>query len=137
MGIKERQQAAHVALEAAVARLGPLPMPQLAAEVMAQLKPDAPNVIAGAVTASQLVEGFVPDSQLLGLPAYEELRHQLLQLVLEGLQALEHASLICVEYEVRGIGHLCYLPNRRGLAALRDGTVEASVRANQPREPAW
>jgi hypothetical protein len=68
---------------------------------------------------------------LLGVA--DNLNRQLLQLIIEGLQALEHASLICLHFETRGIGHLTYQPTRRGLAALWHGTVEESVRANEPR----
>jgi hypothetical protein len=137
MGTRERQQAAHIALEVAVTRLSPLPIPQLATEVMAQLRPDAPDAASRPLTAPELVEGFAADSLLAGLPEQDnELRRRLTLLVLEGLQALEHASLICVQYNSHGIGHLTYLLTRRGLAALGHGTVEASVRASEPRDPA-
>jgi hypothetical protein len=137
MGTRERQQAAHVALAAAVARLGSLPVPQLAAEVMARLGPDGPDAVSRPLTAPELVEGFAEGALLAGLPAGDnEVRRQLVLLVLEGLQALEHASLICFQYNSHGIGHLSYMLTRRGQAALWHGTVEASVRASEPRESA-
>jgi hypothetical protein len=37
-------------------------------------------------------------------PAHKQLQAHLRQLILEGLQALEHASLICIHFEQRGIG---------------------------------
>jgi hypothetical protein len=122
-------------LEAAVARLSPLPVPPLAAEVMALLKPDAPDAMPRMISAPQLAMEFAPDSNML-LGLADNLNRQLLQLILEALQALEHAALVCPHFEIRGIGHLCYLPTRRGLAALWYGTVEESVRANEPREAA-
>src|SRR6202020_539324 len=78
MGTRERQQAAHIALEVAVTRLSPLPIPQLAPEVMAQLRPDAPDAASRPLTAPELVEGFAAGSLLAGLPAQDnELRRQL------------------------------------------------------------
>jgi hypothetical protein len=134
MSTKERQQQALVALEAAVARLSPLPVPQLAAEVMALLKPDAPDAMPRMISAPQVALEFAPDSNML-LGLADNLNRQLQHLILEALQALEHASLVCLHFEARGIGHLGYLPTRRGLAALWYGTIEESVRASEPPGP--
>jgi hypothetical protein len=65
VGTKERQQQARVALEAAVSWLGPLPVTKLAAEVMAQFRPE-PGV-PEMVTAAGLAQGFAPDSGMLGV----------------------------------------------------------------------
>jgi hypothetical protein len=65
MSTKERQQQACVALEAAVARLSPLPLPQLAAELMAPLKPESPDAMPQMISAPQLALEFAPDSNML------------------------------------------------------------------------
>jgi hypothetical protein len=133
VGTKERQQQARMDLEAAIARLSPLPVPQLAAEVMALLKPDAPDAMARMISAPRLALEFAPDSNvLLGLA--DNLNRQLRQLILEALQALEHASLVCPHFEMRGIGHLGYC--RPGAAWPRCGTGpsrKASGRTSRAR----
>jgi hypothetical protein len=139
MGIKERQQAAHFVLEAALARLGPLPIPRLAAEIMERFRPETPNATPRQHTDSDIAESIVPDCELLGPTGYDaDQRTRLMHLICEGLQALEHASLLCICFETRGSGRgdLYYLPTRRGLAALWYGTVEASIRADEPRDAA-
>jgi hypothetical protein len=123
-----------MALEAAVARLSTLPVPQLAAEVMALLKPDPPDAMPRMISVPELALEFAPDSNML-LGLADNLNRQLVLLLLEALQGLEHASLVCTHFEMRGVG-LGYLPTRRGLAALWYGTVEECVRANEPAEPA-
>jgi hypothetical protein len=102
---------------------------------MAFLKPEVPDAMPRMISASQLALEFAPDSyMLLGLA--DNANRQLVHLLLEGLQALEHASLVCLHFGPHGSGNLGYLPTRRGLAAPWYGTVEESVRANEPREPA-
>ena len=49
--MKERQRQACVDLEAAVARLSPLPLPQPAADLMALLKPESPDAMPRMISA--------------------------------------------------------------------------------------
>ena len=137
MGIKERQQAAYVALEAALARLGPLPIPQLAAELMEWFRPTTPDTVPPHHTDSSIASSLVPENYTFGTTGFEaDQLKRLKHLIYEGLQALEHASLLCIRFETRGSGRgdLYYLPTRRGLDALWYRTVEARVRANEPRD---
>ena len=133
MGTQEKLQEAYTTLQAAVARLGPMPLPQLGAELMPRFQPVPPEVLpphqSVAVLASYLAPGF---GLMPSHPVHKQLKMHLRHLILEGLQALEHASLICMHYEQGGIGYLNYLATRRGLTALSEGTVEQKLWANQP-----
>jgi hypothetical protein len=97
------------AAQAEVARLSALPLAELAAEVMAQgFGPGSRGSDDDAITAGQANAGagptadgisyrFVPDrgfSSPLPAPEDYQLREQAVRLVAEGLQQLEHASLV-------------------------------------------
>ena len=106
MGNKDQIQRAHAELEPAVAQLGPLSVPQLAATVMGQLSKIAAGRssggVPGAISPVEVELEYSTGCQLIGLP--------------------------------HGVGHLNYLPTRRGLAAFSRGSIEAAVQANEPGE---
>ena len=133
MGTKENLQEAYTTLQAAVARLDPMPLPRLGAEFMPRFQPVPPEVIPPRHSIAELAGNLAPGFGLIPThPAHKQLHEYLRQLILEGLQALEHASLICIHFEQRGIGHLNYQATRRGLTALSQGTVEQTLWAHHP-----
>jgi hypothetical protein len=127
---RDGKQAAIAALRAEVERLEALPMARLAAEVMARgfgpggYLPDfvrrEPYAVAVAYVRDivKVLEGGARDADL-----YQRLR----QMVGEGLQVLEHASLIWAGSASDGYG-VGYAPTRRGWAALAADAVEQALR---------
>jgi hypothetical protein len=136
MGVKENLQAAYATLQAAVARIGPMPVPQLGAELMPLFQPSSPEVLPPTLAISELAGQLAPGFIYIPThPAHRQLQAYLQQLIREGVQALEHASLVCIQFEHRGGGssYLNYQATRRGLVALaQQGAVERILWANQP-----
>lgn len=133
MGTRESLQEAYNTVQAAVTQLGPMPLPRLGAALMPRFQPDPPETLPPRHSLAELASDLAPGFGLIPThPAHKELHEHLQQLILEGLQVLEHASLICFRFEQRGIGHLTYQATRRGLAALSQGTVEQTLWAHQP-----
>jgi hypothetical protein len=132
-----------LALQAEFDRLGSLPLPELAAEVMTKgFGPDGPgaddedvtvgeaNINAGP-TADQIAGEFVaPRGFTFPLPSDEDLklRERIVRLVAEGLQELEHASLVRAQTHT-SMGYLDYATTRRGRAALERGEVQGILAA--------
>ncbi len=76
-------------------------------------------------TADQIVGEFVPDKGFtFPIPSPEDLklRERVGRLVAEGLQELEHASLVRAQMHT-GTGGLDYTTTRRGRASLEHGEV--------------
>jgi hypothetical protein len=128
----DAQAAAEAAFLAEVERLEALPMAQLAAEVMvkgfgtdgylADFVQRNPNAEAIGVHAGNIAGMYKPkDARDAGL--YKRLR----QVVGEGVQVLEHESLIWAVNVREGSG-AGYLPTRRGRAALETDAVEQILR---------
>ena len=135
MGSRENLQEAYTTLQAAVARLGSMPLPRLGAELMPRFQPVSSEILPSRQSIPELAEHFAPGFVLIPThPAHKQLQAHLRQLILEGLQVLEHASLICIHFEQRGIGHLNYQATRRGLAVLSQGTVEQTLWASHQPE---
>jgi hypothetical protein len=106
-----------VAAEAEIARLNALTLQQLAAEVMD--KGFGPNCPAsdGFVTVGMLVEPFVQNAA-----RYGNAQDRLKLLIAEGVQALEHASLVCPHVWASHPGF--YVETRYGKAVREAGAVE-------------
>jgi hypothetical protein len=129
-------------LDAEIERLDRLPLPALAAEVMAKaFGPGAgwedpeeevtiggPNVGAGATVAG-IATAMAPDGSTRG--ADERARLRLQRLVAEGAQALEHAALIRPQSHTAMEG-LDYTPTRLGRKVLAAGAVAEVVGGEQP-----
>ena len=123
--------AAYAALGAEVERLEALPMAQLAAEVMARgfgpggylpgFVQREPYAVASAHVRN-IAKMFEPEGA-----RDTDLYKRLYQVVGEGLQVLEHESLIWARSVAEGFG-VGYAPTRRGLAALEAGAVEQALR---------
>jgi hypothetical protein len=131
-------------LEDAIERLDRLPLPALAAEVMAkafgpgaeaedpeeEVTVGGPNDGAGA-TVEDIATGMAPGGTTKG--ADERTRLRLQRLVAEGVQALEHAALIRPQMHTAMNG-LDYTPTRLGRKVLAAGAVAAVV-AGEPPAP--
>jgi hypothetical protein len=129
---RDGKQAAIAALHAEVERLEALPMAQLAAEVMVRgfgpggYLPDfvrrEPYAVAAAYVRN-IAKVFEPEGA-----RDADLYERLCQMVGEGFQVLEHASLIWARSAGDGFG-VGYTPTRRGRAVLAADAVEQALRA--------
>ena len=121
-GRKERD-ARRAALGAEADRASSLSLPQLAAELMTKaFTATELKVVDGRyVSLGQLVTRFAPGNSHFD----EELFQRFTELVCEGLQVLEHASL--VHGPVEGMGSEGYTATRLGRAALERGAVERII----------
>lgn len=123
--------------EAEIERLSALPLPALAAEVMTKgFGPGGPgadddkislgqaNISAGP-TASDISYELVPASSAR-FPGEEELqlRQRVAKLAAEGLQQLEHASLVRAQLHT-SMGEFDWAATRRGRAAIEQDQVTA------------
>ncbi len=136
-GHKDEDQPDAAALQAEIERLDALPLVQLAAEVMANgfgpsgpgedkeqtVTVGGPNINAGT-TVGEIALEFAPGGTTQS--ADEQLRQRLLRLVAEGVQELEHASLIRAQLHT-SMGSLDYALTRRGRSALQQGAVERAI----------
>ena len=125
------------ALETEIERLDQLPLPILAAEVMGkafgpgaewedpeeEVTVDGPNVGAGA-TVDGIATAMAPDGSTRSVDDRTRLR--LLRLVAEGMQALEHASLVRTQIHT-AMGGFDYTPTRFGRTVLAAGAVAEVV----------
>ena len=127
----DAKEAANAALRTEVERLEALPMAQLAAEVMIkgfgpggylpQFMEREPHAAARGVRVENIARTFEPELIARDL----DLRQRLFEVVGEGLQVLEHESLIWV----RNVSQVevGYAPRRRGRAALEADAVEQTL----------
>lgn len=127
-------------LEAAIERLEQMPLPALAAEVMAkafgpgaewedpeeEVTVGGPGVGAGATVAG-IAAAMAPDGSIKG--ADERTRLRLQRLIAEAAQVLEHAELIRSQMHA-GMEGLDYTPTRLGRTVLAAGAV-AEVAAGE------
>jgi len=141
-GKQARAEQWRQAAQAEVARLSGLPLAELATEVMARgFEPGSRGGDDDAITSGQANAGagptadgisyrFVPDrgfSSPLPAPEDYQLREQAIRLVAEGLQQLEHASLVRFQLHT-SMGYLDWAATRRGWAALERGEVLSLLR---------
>jgi len=131
VAVSDGTEAANAAFGAEVERLEALPMAQLAAEVMARgFGPSGylPDLMRRKPHA--LERAYVSNVAAMFEPKGARdagLHDRLLAVVGEGLQVLEHESLIwaCRVSESSGVG---YVLTRRGRAVLEAGAVEQTLR---------
>lgn len=143
-----RQQALwqwRTAMQAEYERLYAMPLPDLAAEVMARaFGPGGPGHNDAAITVAHdsnytgptvlaISELFVPDFnwgwEEQG-PDDRNLREQIVKLVAEGLQVLEHASLVRCQIH-HAMGTFDWAATRYGRAVLEQGQVQAVVQGSR------
>ncbi len=135
---QEKNDQWRLALQAEVDRLNALPLQQLAAEVMRRgFGPGGPGADDEDVTVGQeninagpsvprIAGEFEPQRGFtFPVPTAEDqkLQQRIARLVAEGLQELEHASLVRTQMHT-GMGGLDYATTRRGRSALERGEVE-------------
>ncbi len=125
------------ALEVEIERLDRLTLAALAAEVMGkafgpgadwedpeeEVTVGGPNVGAGA-TVEGIATAMAPDGSTRSVDDRTRLRLQ--RLVAEGVQALEHASLVRAQLHT-AMGELDYTPTRLGRKVLAAGAVAEVV----------
>lgn len=125
------------ALEAEIERLDQLPLPALAAEVMGkafgpgaewedpeeEVTVGGPNAGAGG-TVEAITTAMTPEGSTRAVDDRTRLRLQ--RLVAEGVQALEHASLIRAQMHT-AMGAFDYTPTRLGRTVLAAGAVAEVV----------
>ncbi len=125
------------AIQGEIARLEALPLPRLAAEVMALgFGPDGPGApgnpgtIEDPATVSFTRVGSTEIARRL-TPAFggrgvgSNLTGRLMNLVAEGLQLLENGAFVRVSWNG---GHPHYMATRRGRAALTAGRIDVLLR---------
>jgi hypothetical protein len=122
-GKKELRDTRNAELEAEADRLSLLTLPQLAAEVMTKVFPDVPRYDdnGGYPGLGQIVSRFAPGTSHRD----EMLLQRFRELVGEGLQVLEHASL--VRGPVATSGGVGYTATRLGRDALERGAVDRII----------
>ena len=140
---QERLAQWRLAAQAEFERLGSLPLIELAAEVMIKgFGPGAPGADDGGITVGQanmhagptamhISFEFVPDRGFTFPAPTEEdtaLREQVAKLMAEGLQQLEHASLVRCQLHTE-MGSLDWTATRMGRAALDRGEVPRTLQA--------
>lgn len=124
-------------LEGEIERLDQLPLPTLAAEVMRKAfgpgaeweDPEEEVTVGGpgdgaGVTVEAIATAMAPEGTVRRADDPTWLRLQ--RLVAEGVQALEHASLIRAQVHT-GVGALDYTPTRLGRTVLAAGAVAEVV----------
>ena len=141
-GSKEDQSVEASELAGEIDRIDRLPLPELAAEVMGkafgagaewedpeeEVTVGGPNIGAGA-SVGEIVTAMVPSSS--SKAADDRARLQLRRLIAEGLQALEHASLIRAQMHTSQ-GSFDYTPTRLGRKVLAAGAVASVVGGGEP-----
>ena len=114
---KEQREGRKAALEAEADRAGSLSLPQLAAELMTKAFTEVRHLGFEA-----LVTRFAPGTSRQDGQVYE----RLWELVGDGLQVLEHASLVRGPEPLNGSGY-GYTATRLGRAALEQGAVDRII----------
>ena len=132
------------AMDAEIERVRSLTLPQLAAEIMTKgYGPDGPGgpgkpgtiespvalTTSDRITSQEIAHVFT--SAWRGRNVNQELDLRLSQLIAEGLQVLEHASLVRAEYH-ENVGAISFVATRHGRAALERGEVERFVAGSAP-----
>lgn len=123
-----KKAAENAALHEVRDRLAALPLVDLADEVLrTTFAGSGPGAADGLVAREQILQPFDPTESIFGID--DRAKAELEQIVLEGVQILEHACL--VRWDVTGNDHVSrtlYL-TRVGRQALADGTVRTLLGA--------
>jgi hypothetical protein len=136
---QERIEQWRLDMQAELERLSALPLTELATQVMIRgFGPGGPGADDDAITLGQANVGAGPTAERITfefapergftfpLPTPEDfkLRERIAKLVAEGLQELEHASLVRLQRHT-AMGYLDWAATRRGRAALERGEVQS------------
>jgi hypothetical protein len=121
-GDKKPEQDGDTGIEGEVERLGALPLPELASEVMVRgFGPECP-AHDGRPSVRMITDLLVPGGARLEQGAYQGLN----ELVGEGMQVLEHAGLV-LSTVWGGNGGLYFVATRLGKTALERNTVDQAI----------
>ncbi len=140
-GSRAERSAEADAVEAEIERLDQLTLPTLAAEVMAKAfgpgaaweDPEEETTVGGpadgaGATVEALATTMAPEGSTRAVDDRTRLR--LRRLVAEGVQALEHASLVRAQMHT-AMGGFDYTPTRLGRTVLAAGAVARVVEGEQ------
>lgn len=142
---EERVQEWRDATQAELDRMSALSLTELATEVMVKgFGPGGPGADDEQITLGQANANAGPTAERISfelapergftfpLPTREDmkLRERVAKLVAEGLQELEHTSLVRFQMHT-AMGYLDWTATRRGRAALERGEVESILGARQ------
>jgi hypothetical protein len=140
-GSRVERSAETDAVEAEIERLDQLPLPTLAAEVMARAfgpgaeweDPEEEVTVGGSAdgagaTVEAITTAMAPEGSTRSVDDRTRLRLQ--RLVAEGVQVLEHASLVRAQMHT-AMGGIDYTPTRLGRTALAAGAVDRVVEGEQ------
>jgi len=141
-GGREDREAEADALAAEIERLDLLPLPALAAVVMAKgFGPGAPwedpeeeatvggSASGAGATVAEIADAIAPEGSARAADGVARLRLE--RLVAEGVQALEGAALVRPQLHV-GMDALDYTPTRFGRTVLAAGAVAEVVEGGPP-----
>src|SRR3954454_5389373 len=125
---QDKREAGAAALRTEVDRLGGLPLAGLAAEIMARAYgPGRPGADGSPLTGVLVANEFISDEAAW---SDEDLaREQLVGIVAEGIQVLEHACLVRQRAVMVGTEHvdLGWTMTRYGETSLAGGTVAQAL----------
>lgn len=126
-GSDEKKEAHGAQVRAEVERLGALPLPQLAQEVMARVYgPDGPGA-SGSADYQETLKPFDPTDTGIFPGVDKELQVPLEELVQEGMQQLTNSALVVVPLRGGDITRPRYRLTRAGRAALESGDVATRI----------
>jgi hypothetical protein len=128
LGNRDKHAAGVAELQAQVTRLAALPLAGLGSEVMSSVfGASAPGADGSALTITTAANEFITDSAAWCND--DATREQLVEVVGEGLQVLEHACLVGQQVVLVGNEHwaLGWKLTRTGAAALAQGTVAQAL----------
>jgi len=127
-------------IEAEANRLEAMALPQLATEILQKAFKAEYEPGSGIMEIGGVIDVFLPphgefNGPVWKIPEPSEAEYRLRDLIREGVQALEHASLLMPEgYSTNGNWyHAGYVTTRLARAALADGSAERIVSAARPR----
>ena len=126
-GSDATRQAHGASVRADIERLGALPLPQLAQEVMVRVfGPGGPGA-GGSADYQETLKPFDPTDTGIFPGVAEELQVPLVELVEEGMQQLTNSALVVVPLRGGDIMRPRYRLTRAGRAALESGDIATCI----------
>jgi hypothetical protein len=126
-GSDEKREARDAAVRAEIERLWPLPLPQLAQEVMLRVYgPGGPGA-GGSADYQETLKPFDPTGTGIFAGVDEQLKVPLEELVEEGMQQLVNSALVVVPLRGGDIARPRYRLTRAGRDALQSGDVATRI----------
>jgi len=126
-GSDEKKEARSAEVRAEIERLGSLPLPQLAQEVMIRVYGSGGPGAGGSADYQETLKPFDPTDTGIFPGVDEELRVLLEELVQEGMQQLTNSALVVVPFRGGDITRPRYRLPRTGRAALESGHIATRI----------